>query len=109
MGLGSTEGCISLLTRERKNETQSQLFTAFLMQILWVIPAIVAPCFHFVAGIAPLFISGNGNKDHGGYFIIKYKTEKLDIDGRRNECMELDINGRRYYLLYPLTCRFWDL
>lgn len=37
----------------------------FLMQILWVILAIVAPCFHFVAGIAPLFISGNGNKDHG--------------------------------------------
>ena len=30
----------------------------FLMQILWVILAIVAPCFHFVAGIAPLLFPG---------------------------------------------------
>lgn len=32
----------------------------FLMQILWVILAIVAPCFHFVAGIAPLLFPGTG-------------------------------------------------
>lgn len=37
----------------------------FLMQILWVILAIVAPCFHFVAGIAPLLFPGTGIKDHG--------------------------------------------
>ena len=42
----------------------------FLMQILWVILAIVAPCFHFVAGIAPLLFPGTGIK-----IIIKYKTE----------------------------------
>lgn len=37
----------------------------FLMQILWVILAIVAPCFHFVAGIAPLFFPGTGIKIMG--------------------------------------------
>ena len=26
----------------------------FMMQVFWVIIAIIAPCFHFVAGIAPL-------------------------------------------------------
>ena len=34
----------------------------FLMKILWVILAIVAPCFHFVAGIAPLLFPGTGIK-----------------------------------------------
>lgn len=37
----------------------------FLMQILWVILAIVAPCFHFVAGIAPLLFPGTGIKFMG--------------------------------------------
>ena len=37
----------------------------FLMQILWVILAIVAPCFHFVAGIAPLLFPGTGIKIAG--------------------------------------------
>ena len=36
-----------------------------LMQILWVILAIVAPCFHFVAGIAPLLFPGTGIKIMG--------------------------------------------
>ena len=34
----------------------------FMMMILWVIAAIVAPCFHFVAGIAPLLFPGTGLK-----------------------------------------------
>ena len=34
----------------------------FLMMMLWVIAAIVAPCFHFVAGIAPLLFPGSGIK-----------------------------------------------
>ena len=34
----------------------------FLMMMLWVIAAIVAPCFHFVAGIAPLLFPGTGIK-----------------------------------------------
>lgn len=46
----------------------------FLMQILWVILAIVAPCFHFVAGIAPLLFPGTGIKIMG-IFHNKYKTE----------------------------------
>ena len=37
----------------------------FLMQIQWVILAIVAPCFHFVAGIAPLLFPGTGIKIMG--------------------------------------------
>ena len=37
----------------------------FLMQILGVILAIVAPCFHFVAGIAPLLFPGTGIKIMG--------------------------------------------
>ena len=37
----------------------------FLMQILWVILAIVAPCFHFVSGIAPLLFPGTGIKIMG--------------------------------------------
>ena len=37
----------------------------FLMQIVWVILAIVAPCFHFVAGIAPLLFPGTGIKIMG--------------------------------------------
>ena len=34
----------------------------FMMQVVWVIIAIVAPCFHFVAGIAPLLFPGTGIK-----------------------------------------------
>ena len=37
----------------------------FLMQILWVILAIVAPCFLFVAGFAPLLFPGTGIKIMG--------------------------------------------
>ena len=34
----------------------------FMMMILWVIVAIVTPCFQFVAGIAPLLFPGTGLK-----------------------------------------------
>ena len=34
----------------------------FMMMILWMIVAIVAPCFQFVAGIAPLLFPGTGLK-----------------------------------------------
>ena len=37
----------------------------FMMMILWVIVAIVAPCFHFAAGIAPLLFPGTGIKIMG--------------------------------------------
>ena len=34
----------------------------FMMQVFWVIIAIIAPCFHFAAGIAPLLFPGTGIK-----------------------------------------------
>ena len=37
----------------------------FMMQVFWVIIAIIAPCFHFVAGIAPLLFPGTGIKIMG--------------------------------------------
>lgn len=49
-------------TRMKLKASYSQ---RFLMQILWVILAIVAPCFHFVAGIAPLLFPGTGIKIMG--------------------------------------------
>ena len=36
-----------------------------MIQMLWVIIAIVAPCFHFVAGIVPLLFPGTGIKIAG--------------------------------------------
>ena len=36
-----------------------------LFQMLWVIIAIVAPCFHYVAGILPLLFPGTGIKIMG--------------------------------------------
>ena len=45
--------------RMKLNASYSQ---RFMMMILWVIVAIVAPCFQFVAGIAPLLFPGTGLK-----------------------------------------------
>ena len=42
----------------KKNDIQQESFTEEV--ILWVIVAIVAPCFQFVAGIAPLLFPGTG-------------------------------------------------
>lgn len=39
----------------------------FMMQVFWVIIAIIAPCFHFVAGIAPLLFPGTGIKIVGTF------------------------------------------
>ena len=36
-----------------------------MIQMLWVIIAIVAPCFHFVAGIVPILFPGTGIKIAG--------------------------------------------
>ena len=36
-----------------------------LFQMIWVIVAIVAPCFHYVAGILPLLFPGTGIKIMG--------------------------------------------
>ena len=42
-----------------------------LMQVLWVILAIAAPCFHFVAGIVPLLFPGAGIKAAGIFSALK--------------------------------------
>ena len=42
-----------------------------LLQMLWVIIAIVAPCFHFVAGIVPLLFPGTGIKIAGIFYTKK--------------------------------------
>ena len=36
-----------------------------VLQMLWVVVAIVVPCFHFVAGIVPLLFPGTGIKIAG--------------------------------------------
>lgn len=36
-----------------------------LLQMLWVVVAIVAPCFHYAAGIVPLLFPGTGIKIAG--------------------------------------------
>ena len=47
-------------TRVKGSYSQRMLF-----QMLWVIIAIVAPCFHYVAGILPLLFPGTGIKIMG--------------------------------------------
>ena len=44
-----------------------------MMQMLWVIAAIVAPCFHFMAGIVPLLFPSIGIKIWG---IMNNKKQK---------------------------------
>lgn len=44
-----------------------------MMQVLWVVAAIAAPCFHFVAGILPLLFPGAGIKLAG---MIQAITDK---------------------------------
>lgn len=44
-----------------------------LMRGIWIIVAIVAPCFNYAAGIIPLFIPG---------FVIKLRGIKMGVTGR---------------------------
>lgn len=48
--------------RSRMKASYSQ---RMMLQMLWVIVAVIAPCFHFVAGIAPLLFPGMGIKIMG--------------------------------------------
>lgn len=47
-----------------------------LLQMLWVILAIVAPCFQFAAGIAPLLFPGVGIAS-GNYKKVIYKFSRM--------------------------------
>lgn len=50
------------LARSRMRASYSQ---RMMLQMLWVVVAIVAPCFQFVAGIVPLLFPGMGIKIMG--------------------------------------------
>ena len=62
MGLAVQKAASSADEGTARMKLKASYSQRFLMQILWVILAIVAPCFHFVAGIAPLLFPGTGIK-----------------------------------------------
>ncbi len=47
---------------EARNRMKASYTQRMLLQILWIVVAIVAPCFQFVAGIAPLLFPSLGIK-----------------------------------------------
>ena len=51
-----------------------------LIQMLWVILAIVAPCFHFVAGIVPLLFPGTGIKIRYFYNKPEQYRERREVN-----------------------------
>ena len=65
MGLAVQKAASASDEGTARMELKASYSQRFLMQILWVILAIVAPCFHFVAGIAPLLFPGTGIKIMG--------------------------------------------
>ena len=65
MGLAVQKAASSSDEGTARMKLKASYSQRFLMQILWVILAIVAPCFHFVAGIAPLLFPGTGIKIMG--------------------------------------------
>lgn len=65
MGLAVQKAASSADEGTARMKLKASYSQRFLMQILWVILAIVAPCFHFVAGIAPLLFPGTGIKIMG--------------------------------------------
>ena len=53
---------MGLAVQKARMKLKASYSQRFMMMILWVIVAIVAPCFQFVAGIAPLLFPGTGLK-----------------------------------------------
>ena len=62
MGLAVQKAASASDEGTARMKLKSSYSQRFMMMILWVIVAIVAPCFHFVAGIAPLLFPGTGIK-----------------------------------------------
>ena len=61
-----------------------------MIQMLWGIIAIVAPCFHFVAGIVPILFPGTGIKIAGifhnkkkGKGVLTKRTSIQNLTGRK--------------------------
>ena len=64
----------------------------FLMMMLWVIAAIVAPCFHFVAGIAPLLFPGTGRAAQR-HPSLQYMEILRRTDLRQDSCLRGGADG----------------
>ena len=62
MGLAVQKAASATDEGTARMKLKSSYSQRFMMMILWVIAAIVAPCFQFVAGIAPLLFPGTGLK-----------------------------------------------
>ena len=62
MGLAVQKAASATDEGTARMKLKSSYSQRFMMMILWVIVAIVAPCFQFVAGIAPLLFPGTGLK-----------------------------------------------
>lgn len=71
MGLAVQEASSAKDEADARMKIKASYSQRFLMQILWVIVAIVAPCFYFIAGIAPLLFPGTGIKIVGIFHTIK--------------------------------------
>ena len=65
--MGLTVQKVTQMEDETAARAQMRLSYTYrlFMQMAWVIAAIAAPCFHFVAGIAPLFFPSLGIKLFG--------------------------------------------
>ena len=63
---GAVGGCVAATDEDTaRMRIKASYSQRMLIQMLWVILAIVAPCFHFVAGIVPLLFPGTGIKIAG--------------------------------------------
>ena len=58
---------IALLTEEdeARKAMQKSYYKRFGLQVLWIVAAIAAPCFHIVAGLLPLMFPGLGIRLRG--------------------------------------------
>lgn len=75
--MGMTVQKVAAIPEDQKDMAFMKMKASYsqrlILQILWIILAITLPCFHFVAGIAPLLFPGFGIKI-GGLLGKKQKT-----------------------------------
>lgn len=71
MGLAVQKAASAKDESDARIKIKASYSQRFMIQILWMVIAIIAPCFHFVAGIAPLLFPGTGIKIVGIFHNIK--------------------------------------
>ena len=81
MGLAVQKAAVATDEDTARMRIKASYSQRMLIQMLWVILAIVAPCFHFVAGIVPLLFPGTGIKI-AGIFHMEFIAHKF---GRNKE------------------------